>query len=478
MNAANAQHVQDQLSEENFLDDTGSLILALNLERIKTHLLLTKISLNYSDLNTAFSHAYLPHSITFPAIKTLVNQHNLSLSSKIESLLTDLPLEIQKANKTNVNLVSSIDNSLYDKLNEINKSLSNLSNQSISPDLYSNKAFVIQVSSSLLEDAKQYYEISNVAASTSATTNTTSISTPESSILSSSAENRSINSNTIQTKQPQPPPYQQGQQEFSQVDFENALGFVNASNVKFQLVSEAFDERRSDEIVSFYNQLYEIMMQKASTDEVISLVNAIQRDFEEELSLSEGSQISSEHSQYFSSIQSLLSRIIENIKQDNYKEADKLAVQAYLDNYEYLETPIEKHNSQLMIEIETDMREKLREMIKSGESLKNITSLVDTIQINLDKAKKILQQDTSFQTNGASNDSFSLTINNQNGSKNNQLANIEGLRQGFGTFTGERKDMGQALDPAKQEVRNNVDQIRLKLDEMLKHYKMETMTEH
>lgn len=460
VNAIHAQQVPQQLRGENFLDDTDSLIVALNLERIKTHLSLAKISLNHSDPNTAFSHAYLPHSVTFPAIKTIVSQHNSSLSSKIESMLTDLPLEIQTINKTDAKMTSFPANQLYNKLNEINGSLSYLSNQSINPDLFSNKAFVIQVASSLLEDAKQSYMISNLGTSSSTTNTTTAIPS-----TTSSAENESTNSNIIQTKQPQ--------QEFRQVDFESALGLVNASNVNFQLVGETFDERRSREIVSFYNQLYELMMQKASAEEVISLVNAIQRDFEEELSLSEGSQISSEHSQYFSSIQSLLSRVIENIKLDNYKEADKLAVQAYLDNYEYLETPIEKHDPQLMIQIEIDMREKLREMIKSGEPLTNITSLVDTIQINLDKAKEILQQDPSFQTNGASNasSSSSLALNNQNGSKNNQLANIEGLRQGFGTFTGEKKEMGQALDPAKQEVRNNVDQIRLKLDEMLKHYK-------
>ncbi len=402
-------------------------------------------------MNSAFSHAYLPHSVSFPAIKSLVSQHNSSLSSKIESLLTDLPLEIQTINKTDVNMTFPTANQLYNKLNEIKESLSYVSNQSINSSLFSNKAFVIQVASSLLEDAKQFYIISNIGTSSSPTTTTTTA------VISSNitiADNKSAN-----------PP----QQTFTQADYESALGLVNASNAHFQLVDESFDKRRGTEISSFYDQLYEIMMQKVSSDRATSLINAIQRDFEEEFSISEGSQISSEHSQYFSNIQSLLSRVIENIKLDNYKQADKLAVEAYLDNYEYLEAPLEKHDPQLMVQLEIDMRENLREKIKSEEPL-NITSLVDTIQFNLDKAKEILKQDTSFQTNGKSNTS-SFIINNQNGSKNNQLANIEGLRQGFGTFTGERKEMGQAMDPAKQEVRNNVDQIRLKLDEMLQLYK-------
>lgn len=413
-------------------------------------------------MNSAFSHAYLPHSVTFPAIKSLVSQHNSSLSSKIESLLTDLPLEIQTINKTDVKMTTYTANQLYNKLNEMNESLSYLSNQSINSSLFSNKAFTIQVASSLLEDAKQLYIISNVGTPSSTTTTTTTANTAISSNITI-ANNKSTNPTSIQINQPQ--------KIFSQADYESALGLVNASKAHFQLVDGSFDERRGTEISSFYDQLYEIMMQKASSDRVTSLINAIQRDFEEEFSISKGSQISSEQSQYFSNIQSLLSRVIENINLDNYDQADKLAVQAYLDNYEYLEAPLEKHNPQLMIQIEIDMRENLREKIKSGEPLKNITSLVDTIQINLDKAKEILQQDQSFQINGASNASSSFLTNNQNGSQNNQLANIEGLRQGFGTFTGERKEMGQAMDPAKEQVRNNIDQIRLKLGEMLQLYK-------
>jgi high-affinity iron transporter len=51
------------------------------------------------------------------------------------------------------------------------------------------------------------------------------------------------------------------------------------------------------------------------------------------------------------------------------------------------------------------------------------------------------------------------------------LANIDALQQGFGVYTGERKEMGQANDSQKQGVRNDIDLIRLKLDEMLNVYK-------
>lgn len=238
MNGIQAQQVHQQLRDQNFLDDTESLIVALNLERMKIHLSLAIISLNHSDLNTAFSHAYLTYSVTFPAIKSLVTKHNSSLSSKIESLLTDLPLEIQSINRMDVKMTSSTANQLYIKLNEINESLSYLSNQSVSPDLFLNKAFVIQVASFLLEDAKQFYMISNVGTSSSTTATTTTISSN-----TISTENKSTNQNSIQTQQP-------SQQEFSQIDFESPLGLLNSSNVNFQSVSGYFDERRGRETMS------------------------------------------------------------------------------------------------------------------------------------------------------------------------------------------------------------------------------------
>jgi high-affinity iron transporter len=51
------------------------------------------------------------------------------------------------------------------------------------------------------------------------------------------------------------------------------------------------------------------------------------------------------------------------------------------------------------------------------------------------------------------------------------LANIQGLSKGFGTYTGVRRSMGQATETSKGSVRGNIDQIRLKLLDMLSLYK-------
>lgn len=53
----------------------------------------------------------------------------------------------------------------------------------------------------------------------------------------------------------------------------------------------------------------------------------------------------------------------------------------------------------------------------------------------------------------------------------NDMANIQGLSKGFGTYAGVRHSMGQATETSKGSVRGNIDQIRLKLLDMLSLYK-------
>ncbi len=64
------------------------------------------------------------------------------------------------------------------------------------------------------------------------------------------------------------------------------------------------------------------------------------------------------------------------------------------------------------------------------------------------RQKSVLRNDASFNQ-GSSPTSSGL------------FADIEGLKAGFGTYTGERRGIGEAEDPAKADVRSNIDMIRV-----------------
>jgi high-affinity iron transporter len=246
------------------------------------------------------------------------------------------------------------------------------------------------------------------------------------------------------------------------IDYENAAGLVQISHQNYQKTLSPLieDSRRKTEIESFFNELESSLAQKMDNESILRLTTAIERDLAEELSVSEGSESTSEHQQYLATIRTLLSNVTSEVNNGNYEQADQYAVSAYLDNYEYLEAPIEKHDPDLMVTIEEEMREELRRMIEARESVESIEAFVNGILVKLDRAEELLKNDASFDQGSAPTPTSS-----------GLFADIEGLKAGFGTYSGERRDIGEAEDPAKAAVRSNIDRIRMQLDETLRLHK-------
>ena len=391
------------------LSDMDALIVMVNVERIRTQLWLTEESLDKGNSEMAFAHAFIPHTTTFPAIKNQLTEIVGEQSTKqLESSLTDLPLKMKTGEYTEEKTRQSIE--------QIRNQLDEFSQRAVGPGSLSNKSMVSQVIVFLVRDAVQSYAISNA-------------------------------SNQLD-----------GKKDYSQnVDYENAVGLTHTARQEYQalLYSLIEDSRRRTEINAFFNEFETSLAQKASNETISSLANAIERDLAEELTLNEGSKTANERQQYFTTIRTLLSKVISEVKSGNYAQADHDAVSAYLDNYEYLETPIEKHDPSLMSKIEDQMREQLRTMIKTKEPPQSVEAFVNEILVNLAKAEELLRGDTSVSPGSPSNSS-------------DLFADIEELKAGFGTYTGERRNIGQAADPAKAEVRSDIDTIRMQLDETLR----------
>src|ERR687889_347862 len=331
----NLSSAQQQQTKTKLNNDI--IIVMVNLERIRTQLLLTEKSLDKGDTEMAFAHAFIPHATTFPSIKSRLNDINKQFTAELEARLTDLPFNI-KAGK------DSIHNLKHD-ISKINNLLNSLSSQILGSDLQSDKRLIAQIMVFLLRDAGKSYQISNATSATS---------------ISDKEEEKE--------KQSQP-----SIREFSKVDYENAIGLTNVSKSNYNKISDSIDERRKEEINSFFRQIENSLSQKSDQESVLRLVTAVERDLSEELSLNNGNVGARQYNKYFSAIKTLLSNITTQVKENgNYKEADKNAITAYLDNYEYLEAPIEKHDPQLMADIKIKMREKIKQMIKEKKKTAKI----------------------------------------------------------------------------------------------------------
>lgn len=389
---------------------TDPLIVSINLQRIRTQLDLTEYSLSNGDLEAAFQHAYIPHSVIFLVLKPILSEVDPASSKSLEGLLTDLPIKIRAATSP-----EEAKSNIRSDIVTINNLLNTISNSTSTQGSIEDSGFFLQTSAVLLADAIQSYQQLN-----------TSVTQDGSGTL-----NR-----------------------------QNALGLVNSSMVNFEKVADSFEDQKREEVRSFYGQMREGIENNIPFDTLASIASAIERDFSEELNLSGGSESGSEQAKYFSTIRELLNNSIASVNAGDYDAADATAIKAYLDNYEYLEAPIEKHDPDLMVDIEIEMREELRQMIREERSPQEIVVFIQNILGKLDQAEDLLRNDPEYRMN----------LNTTAATAGSSLANIQGLRQGFGTYTGETRQMGEADDPAKQSVRNNIDQIRLKLSEMLRLY--------
>ena len=108
---------------------------------------------------------------------------------------------------------------------------------------------------------------------------------------------------------------------------------------------------------------------------------------------------------YFDTIDRLLITAQAAYANGDSQLAYDLTSEAYLDNYEFLEGPIGAVDSDMMLSIENDMREELRNMIQAGVSYNDVESQIRSINLDLSKAEAAVSGGSSApsvtQTSGS-----------------------------------------------------------------------------
>jgi high-affinity iron transporter len=413
----NGYSQSDSITEDldSQIDIKKKFIIYINLERTNSQLALSENNIVSNNLDKAFSHAYIIHTNIFPNIKSDLQAFAPELSSKLEKLLTDLPIYLKDVKTKPIEEIKQT-------IDEIRNTNYLLNNKIIGNNTLSDKNFLIQSSIQLLQDAYNFISISN----------------------------------------------QSQDQEQKNLEYDNLKGILERSKYQInQIPSNEFDERENNQIMLMYSKVHQNWNQNNFNDLSSSIIS-LQSYLKELLKSNNLSNLPDEYQNYFSTIHTLLNYVVVEIRENNdYRQADKHAMSAYLDNYEYLEAPIEKNDPNMMVDIEVDMREDLRKLIKNKEKLEVIEPFITQIKTKLDNAKLILENDPSIIVNNNNNNSISAEVI----SSGNNLANIEELGKGFGSFQGDRKEIGQSTNPQKQDVRNDIDQIRLNLQKVLDLFK-------
>jgi len=94
---------------------------------------------------------------------------------------------------------------------------------------------------------------------------------------------------------------------------------------------------------------------------------------------------------YTETARNLLNQVSTEYKKGNFSGAEELATRAYLDNFEYVEAPLEKKGAgDIMKQLEDMMRTDLRSMIKDEVPFEKLNSHINATNAKLAEAIIIL----------------------------------------------------------------------------------------
>lgn len=220
---------------------------------------------------------------------------------------------------------------------------------------------------------------------------------------------------------------------------ESAYGI---SKILFEKAKGMFEQTADYSIMldleqqSFFNDLERAVNERESITVVGTLVGAIQRDLL-------GTQtITHDQDALYDKIRELYAQLLESVDEGDYILAEELAIEAYLDNFEYLEPTLEAADAEFMYALEIDMREDLRDMIRDRQDAQIIRNFLEnSILPDLDTGQAKAVQYLQDTVGG------NVTIPQR-----------------------ENRERGDSTEDQQAEVRAEIDFIRASLQEMLAHY--------
>jgi hypothetical protein len=185
------------------------------------------------------------------------------------------------------------------------------------------------------------------------------------------------------------------------VEYQDGQGFVSRAQSVFEQTSSSSPSMKPQELSDkvqklneYFSDLNNAIQNKSNPEVVNASIRAIILGISGITGISEenlgGSQAAIEPLKVIAEIRNILNQTIQEYKQQNYNEAENLAIGAYLDNFEYIENILAEKDKAFMQNIEVMLREQLRQMIQNKVSPEELQQHIDKINSNLDQAEKLL----------------------------------------------------------------------------------------
>lgn len=314
------------------------LEFASALEEALGHFWALEKNIDEGNVELALVHATHPIAELYNIIKPELNEHDSVLDSKMQAILMALP------EKTNADTQE-----LSEAIAEANQLVEEARLAVVGEELSSDVSFQLDLMKGLVHTAEVEYE-------------------------------EAVSDGMIH----------------EMAEYQDGSAFVWRSEQIFHEIRAELPEHESEEIEEFFTDLKIAFEQKQEPesvevyiDGIIHEINEIKGEEHEEDDLLE----------YVENIENLLNGVKTEYQNGNKDEALSLATKAYLDNFEFLEGPLEESgNEELMREVEEMMREELRNMIKEGASSEEINQKVDSILEKMGEVKVAVPEFGSIVT--------------------------------------------------------------------------------
>lgn len=179
------------------------------------------------------------------------------------------------------------------------------------------------------------------------------------------------------------------------VEYQDGQAFISRANSVFNESSPLIPQEKSAEIPEingFFAELGNAVQEMSNPEVVSNTIGSIIHEISEVTGTSEEtiSGTGNDTSGYIPEIRNLLNQTLDAYESQNFEQADTLAIQAYLDNYEFIEAPLAEQNRTLMESTELMLREDLRQLIQSQAPIEEIQEHIAKINSNLNQAEELL----------------------------------------------------------------------------------------
>jgi hypothetical protein len=181
------------------------------------------------------------------------------------------------------------------------------------------------------------------------------------------------------------------------IEYQDSTAFIERANTVFMSIESEMPAEEAEEVSELFVQLDNLTGSNADFEEVQTVIGGIIHEFEEVFGL-EGEESGYDGQAYIDRIVELLDEAVVAYQGGDAQEAKALAIEAYLDNYEFIEADIEEDDPELMERIEVDIREELVAMIDAGRPSSEIASHVTIIKADLETARGLVESETQTPT--------------------------------------------------------------------------------